>query len=464
MVMYGFFTCLVVMLRLAKICFLNFCEPFVSLCLCGDCPKLRKNSKGRKFAGISLVCFLLAFSFGYCQKTSKYLDSLLKTRLPQHAKVFASPKKYKLQLIYTKITRDKDNKPSFRNYYWRADTSQFYYPASLVKLPVSIIALEKLNELKDKGIDRNTAMLTDSAFFCQKRVLKDTTSESRFPSIAHYIKKMFLVSDNYSMARVYEFNGCDYTHTKLEEWGFPDMRIVNRLDGQCKNDTGKITSPVSFLSAAGETLYKQPLTFAEYNKPYPLPQAKAGRAHVNDFGKRVYEPKDFSKHNFMSLANCHEIFKRLVFWNYMDKKVKYTITENDWRFAMKHLGMYPRESDFPKYPDKKVFYDSFKKYFMYAAATPTIKSDTLRVFNIVGRAYGFLSDVAYVVDFKNKVEFLISATIYVSEKNIVGSGKYEYDLIGLPLFKDVSRLIYEEERKRKKKNQADLKEFELFGR
>ncbi len=411
-----------------------------------------------------LLVFIGLAASGLAQKTSKYLDSLLKTSLPQHAKVFASPKKYKLQIIYTKITRDKNNVPSFKNYYWRADTNQFFYPASLVKLPVSISAIEKINELKDKGLDRNTAMLTDSAFFCQKKVPKDSTSESGFPSVAHYIKKMFLISDNYSFSRVYEFVGTDHLHKNMESWGLPRIHIVNRLDGQCKNDTGKITSPVTFISPEGKELYKQPLTFAKYNETYPLPEAKVGRAHVNEYGKRVYEPKDFSRHNFMSLSDCHEVMKRLVFRNYMEKEKKYNMSEEDWKFMMKYLGMYPRESDKPKYSDRKVFYDSFKKYFIWGAAVPTISSDTLREFNIVGRAYGFLSDVAYIVDYKNKVEFLLSATIYVSEKNIVGSGKYEYDLIGLPLFKDVSRLIYAEEKKRKKKHEPDLKEFELFGK
>jgi len=31
------------------------------------------------------------------------------------------------------------------------------------------------------------------------------------------------------------------------------------------------------------------------------------------------------------------------------------------------------------------------------------------VFNKPGWTYGFLTDVAYVVDFKNKVEFMLSA-------------------------------------------------------
>jgi hypothetical protein len=416
------------------------------------------------FKKLGFVVLLCCFGTVYPQKTSRFLDSLVKTSLAKYGKVISNPKKYRLQIIYTQITRDKNNKPSFKTFYWHADSMQFFYPASLVKLPVSLAALEKINELKEKGIDRNTPMLTDSAFFCQKRVLRDSSAENRYPSLAHYIKKMFLVSDNYSFARVYEFAGCDYLHKRFNDWGFPNMHIVNRLDGQCKNDTGKITSPVKFVAPDGTVLYSQPLAFATYNEPYPLAEAKIGRAHINEAGRRVYEPKDFSRHNFMSLANCHEAMKRLVFWNHMEEKSRYAITENDWRFAMKYLGMYPRESDYPAYTDKKVFYDSFKKYFMYGATVPSVSSDTLRVFNIVGRAYGFLADVAYIADFRNKAEFLLSAVIYVNEANIVGNGKYQYDLIGLPLFRDLSRAIYTAERNRKKKHEPDLSEFELFAK
>ncbi len=381
--------------------------------------------------------------------------------LPHHTKLLSNPKKYKLQVIYTRITRDKNNNPSFKNYYWNVDSNKFFYPASLVKLPVSIMALEKVSSLKKYHVDRNTTLITDSACSCQKKVSKDTTAENRYPSVAHYIKKMFLVSDNYAFARIYEFLGCDYVHQTLEKWDFPNIRIVNRLDGSCKGDTTKITSPVCFLSEKGDTLCYQPLTFYTYNKPNPLPNAKAGKAHTNEFGKRIYQPKDFSEHNFMSLANCHEILRRLVFYNHIDKKNGYNITTDDWQFLMKYLGMYPRESLYPAY-NTKDYYDSFKKFIYYGSSSPTVPSDSVRVFNIVGRAYGFLSDCAYVVDVKNNVEFMLSATMYLNERDIVGTGKYEYDKLGLPFLKDLGNLIYKVEKDRNPKYKANLEEFDLF--
>src|SRR5579884_3044647 len=96
---------------------------------------------------IKITAFLFLFSVScFSQKTSRYLDSLFKAALPKYATVFSNPGKYRLQVIYTRITRDKNNKPSFKNFYWRADSTAYFYPASLVKLPISIAALEKLNE------------------------------------------------------------------------------------------------------------------------------------------------------------------------------------------------------------------------------------------------------------------------------------------------------------------------------
>jgi len=416
---------------------------------------MKRNSK------IFFLFFICVFQFGFSQKKQTYLDSLLRAGLPIHAKLLSNPKKYKLQIIYTQITRNKHNKPSFKNYYYNVDSTKFFYPASLVKLPVSIMALEKLTSLKKFDIDKNTTMITDSVFVCQKKVFKDTTAENRYPSIAHYIKKMFLVSDNYAFARTYEFLSTDYIHQRLEGWGFSNIRIVNRLDGACKADTAKITSPVCFLSDKGDTLYKQPLTFYTYNKTHPLPNAKVGKAHNNEFGKRVYTPKDFSTHNFMSLINCHKILQNLVFYNYGDKETRYNITKDDWQFLMKYLGMYPRESLYPAYNTNE-YYDSFKKFIYYGSALPTIPSDSVRVFNIVGRAYGFLSDCAYVCDVKNNVEFMLSVTMYLNERDIVGTGKYEYDKLGLPFLKDLGNLIYNVEKNRSVKHKPNLSEFDLF--
>ncbi len=74
-------------------------------------------------------------------------------------------------------------------------------------MPLAFLALEKLNGLKSYGINKYTAMLTDSSCFKQTAVLQDSSSSDKLPCVAQYIRKIFLVSDNDAYNRLYEFLG-----------------------------------------------------------------------------------------------------------------------------------------------------------------------------------------------------------------------------------------------------------------
>lgn len=362
-----------------------------------------------------------------------------------------------MQIIYTQIDRDKKNNPKFKDYTFSASKS-YFYPASTVKLPVSLLALIKLEELDKKGLDRKTTMLTDSAYYCQKRTKADSISGGSYPTIENYIKRMFLVSDNYSFARTYEFVGYDYAHKKLSEMGYKNIRLLNRLDGQCPGDTAKTTPPIYFLNAQKDTIYKQGLTFPTEKLTHPIKNSLAGAGYTSG-NKKIMRPKDFSTHNYLPLTDLHSLMKKIIFNDHLPSREKLPVSDENREFMIRQLGFYPKESEYPRY-DKKIFYDSFKKYFIYGSTVATVKGDSIRVINIVGRAFGFLVDCAYIVDFKNNTEFLLTMGIYVNERNIIGSGKYEYDKIGLPMMKDVSLAIYNYERARKKEHEPDLSQVE----
>ena len=67
-------------------------------------------------------------------------------------KVLASPNTYRFQLVYTKIDRDQNGLPHFTNYTLYADADNYFNPASMVKMPLAFLAMEKLNELNQSGI------------------------------------------------------------------------------------------------------------------------------------------------------------------------------------------------------------------------------------------------------------------------------------------------------------------------
>ncbi|ULT44742.1 hypothetical protein KRR40_16315 [Niabella defluvii] len=86
-------------------------------------------------------------------KNSKWLENFLRQNAsPLLTRVLDQPDTFKYQIIYTKIDRNIENLPKFTNYYLNVDKETYFYPASMVKLPTALTALEKINSLKTKEL------------------------------------------------------------------------------------------------------------------------------------------------------------------------------------------------------------------------------------------------------------------------------------------------------------------------
>ena len=73
----------------------------------------------------------------------------------------------------------------------------------------------------------------------------------------------------------------------------------------------------------------------------------------------------------------------------------------------------------------------------------------------------FLTDASYVVDFKNKVEYMLTATIYVNSDGILNDDKYDIDDIGTPFLYQLGQTIYQHELTRKRRYVPDLSRFTI---
>lgn len=392
-----------------------------------------------------LIILTLLFHENSIAQNNFSFDSLLNKKAILK-KVNANFKKYRLQIIYTQITRDAEGKPQFKDYMYHVDSSNYFYCASLVKLPCAILALEKTKRLR---VYSNTIMFTDSANACQRSVKKDTTSIDGYPSIAQYIKRMALVSDNFAYGRVYEFLGVDEIHNRLNELGYKNVRIVHRFDGGCKGTENTTTNPVTFLKSDLTPITSQPQQEASKLYTHPLGVVKVGKAHLNAQNKKIKAPKDFTNMNYISLENIHSMLKRLIFDNDLPSEQRYAMIEDDRQFLIEQLTALPRESSHPTY--NKSYYDSYKKYFMYGDSRKSIANTDIMITNIVGQSYGFMVDCAYIQNKKENVEFMLSAVIYTNEDEIINDGKYEYNTIALPFLAELGRQVYNYELKRTKR-------------
>lgn len=392
-----------------------------------------------------LIGILLFFKLSGISQNAFVFDSILNKK-PILKKVNTGLKKYRLQIIYTQITRDNNGIPTFIDYEYHVDSSNYFYCASLVKLPCSILALEKTKRLR---VYSNTIMFTDSTNACQRSVRKDTTSENGYPSIAQYIKRMALVSDNFAYGRVYEFIGVDEIHNRLAKLGYKNVRIVHRFDGGCKWTEHTTTNQVSFCKSDLTPITTQPQQEASQIYLHPLGEVKVGKAYLNPQNKKINQPKDFTNMNYISLQNIHSMLKRLIFNNYLPEEQRYDMLDDDRQFLIEQLTALPRESTHPTY--NKSYHDSYKKYFMFGDSKKPITNNDIKITNIVGQSYGFMVDCAYIQNKKENVEFMLSAVIYTNADEIINDSKYEYNTIAKPFLAELGRQVYNYELKRTKK-------------
>jgi len=387
--------------------------------------------------------------------TDNFLDTLLQANAQRLGPVFAYPDSFQLQIIYTRIDRDAHNRPHFRDFYYHVDTGRYFYPASTVKLPGAALALEKLNDLHIPGLDRNTPMYIDSLPGVSPAVFEDNTSANGQASIAHYIKKIFLVSDNDAFNRLYEFVGMDAMNERLWQMGYPHVQLRTRTGvGFLPPDSNRHTNAMYFINN-GQEVYRQPDQYSQL--VFSPRHDSAGRAFYDRNKALVPRPMNFSKRNRLSLPDVHMILRSLIFPESVTKSRRFRLTEDDYRFLYRCMSQYPTETAYPAY-DSTEFYPAKVKFLLYGGDRRLQIPPYIRIFNKPGWAYGYLTDVAYIADFSHQVEFMVAATVYVNKDGIIGSN-YQFNKTGKPFMEALGQVLYKHELQRKRKYLPDLSRY-----
>ncbi|WP_084708735.1 serine hydrolase [Hymenobacter norwichensis] len=376
---------------------------------------------------------------------SPLLDSLLRAdgRL---ASVVGQAAKYELQIIYTQINRDAENQPHFIQHDFRLDARQYFNPASLVKLPVAALALEKLNRLHQPGLTRRSPMVTRTAFRCQTAAPYNPAADSdRVNTVGNYIKCMLLVSDNAAYNRLYEFLGQRPLNERLAQLGYPNSRITRRF-APCDTAANRHTNPIDFLDASGQPIYQQPAAYNPVPFTSPLGRITKGRAYQAG-GRIIQQPYDFTTANYLPLQNVTDILKAVLFPEATPATQRFDLTPDDYAFLRYYLHRTPHGAEYESYRSKQ-FFDAYKKYLYYGRSPLASTDSTMRMYNVVGMSHGYLADVAYFVSPSQQVEFLLSAVLYVNQDGIINDGAYEYSSIGLPFLAQLGQSIYQYEANR----------------
>lgn len=387
--------------------------------------------------------------------SERLLDSLLRANPQRFDSLVAKADQFEIQIIYTQIDRDPQNQPTFRQHTWHVDPNRYFNPASMVKLPVAVAALEKIHQYEAQGITAYSPMATGTAYRCQTPVSNPFSKDpDKVASVANYVKRMLLVSDNEAYNRLYEFVGQRDLHQRLRDWGMPTARIVTRFAPGCDSISNRYTNPITFYTPQRRPVH-QPAAVNDVPLLPPLGRVYKGTAYQAG-RQRINRPFDFTNANYLTLPQVTDLLRAILF---PGTGPELKLTPADRELLKRYLGLSPHESGFSLYRAKG-YYDYYKKYLLFGRLSQGQLADpNPRSFNIVGLSYGYVADCAYFADPATGLEFTLSAVIYVNRDGILNDGRYEYESTAWPFLKALGETVLDFEKKRKRPNRADLSNF-----
>lgn len=363
-----------------------------------------------------IIISILFIQFG-CSTKKDILTESLASDNPKIKNVMSYPKDFEIQIIYTQILRDKNNKVSFKDFTYNLKANNYFYPASTVKFPFVLMALEKLNTMP------GTSM---------KNTFKIDGNPATY-KFTDEITKVFAVSDNDASNNLFELIGFDYLNQGMNDKGLAPFRISHRL--QVPNSGNPLVRKVTITKEDGtEVATDEKLN--TISKPLEINVVKKGKGYYKN-DTLINEAFDFSQKNYYPLESLHNTLKRIVFPEAFTASERFNLTKEQRDFVLFSMQNLPKNAGY----DPKEYYDGYCKFFMFGDTKDTIP-DNIKIYNKVGEAYGTLIDCAYIVDTENKVEFMVTATILVNKDGIFNDGIYEYDTVGFPFLAELGRQLY----------------------
>jgi hypothetical protein len=371
---------------------------------------------GKRFFLFITTISTLLFSCSTPTKNPDLLKMALSSNNSKIRNVMDSLGQYELQIRYTQIERVRDS-IIFRDHNFQVNDSNYFYPASTVKILTAILALEKLNEM-------------DSLDLYTQFYVEGDSLETTF---ANEISKIFAISDNEANNRLFEFLGQDRINNSLKDKGIVPVRISHRLSTD--NAFEVTTKPLIVYLNDTTTSWLPP----SVNKPpaaLALNKVKKGRAYYEE-NIPINEPFDFGLKNYFPISSQNEVLKRIIFPEQFPKNEQFNLSADQRDFLLKAMSDLPKNIGY----DEMDYYDGYCKFFMFGDTRDTIP-EYLKIYNKVGNAYGTITDCAYVTDSKNNVEFMLTATLMANKNGIFNDNTYEYETIGLPFLAQLGREIH----------------------
>ena len=375
---------------------------------------------------------LLAVFSSLLSCNSNPIELVLKSD-PYLKEIIKDKEDYEIQVMLTKINHD-NTKIDFQNYQYQHDENQYFYPASTIKLPIVVLTLKKINELRSKGSDITLK---------SKIILNNVDNYSNFKlqdsitSFQNLIADIFLVSDNSASNILIDFIGYNYFNDEMQNAGFDRTYLNHKFNPDpYVNSTWQISDlDNNMISSINDN---QKIIKAD-DKTNGLD--KDERRYFN--GEILDESLNFSEKNRFSITDMHNLIKYIFYPEIFDMANTFNLNVEDYDFIRYWMSRFTYEDIGEKFIGDEKFFETYNKFFIHGDEQ-SVSNEQIRVYNKIGQAYGTSIDNGLIKNYQNNVEFILTSIIYTNKNKVINDNLYEYDDIAEPFLAKLSRAIYKE--------------------
>jgi hypothetical protein len=391
---------------------------------------------------VAVAC-LLALVPQSPQPAARDLHALLAAEPAKFGAVLAHAHEYRLQILLGEPFVDDDGRVRLRHSSL-GDARQYFYPASSVKLGAAIVALLELQRL---AAEAKAPFDLDAEWTIHRRFASDAAMPEEAIPIRRDLRRLFLVSDNAAFNHCFELVGPRRLNDALWQAGFTSARIWHRLSEPHPLAENRVTRAVTLRQgdavleiAARDEAARFDATFDSGTfDNAAFTDLDVGSAHMRD-DVREDGPMSFAQKNAIALLDLQCLLAAVVRPEIDTSRRGFPELGVAARaFAVQALGELPRESKDPVY-DPKEHPDHGCK-FVLPGIRRVVPPEYVRVYDKIGRAYGFTIENAYVEDLRSGRGFFLAAVLYTNSDGVVGDDVYDFAQIADPFFADLGEVI-----------------------
>ncbi len=351
-------------------------------------------------------------------------------------KVIEDRNEYHLQFILTRIIEDSSDTIREEVKYLTGD---YFYPASMVKLPTAILTHELLDSLE---LNSNSYIKMNPDEKCKNQFFTNTTQNKKL-RFTNIIEELLAISDNNYYSILFHALGARNINRKLKEYGLKNTFIYTSFNG-CPKESDLIFNSYDIFDENDKKVFSQPkrtMDSIEYLGNHIFNKKKlCGTAHYKG-GKKINKAKNFNYSLEYDLVDINETMVKLFHPYCYSKNKRFKINELSRRELIHSLLIHPIEIRNKKYKNSLKYPANYYKYSIIGDSKGIKLKDDFDIHSKIGISYGFVTETAYIFDKKNNQDFLITISIKVNKNDILGDGIYQYESIARPFIAEFTRLI-----------------------